>query len=182
MKIGEVVSASALRGLEAKLDLENPEDLRIGYPVIVEGRRYDFYCLVEDVVNEPSRIAERLAGSRLRDTVMPTGIEEGYGGPIFYAKAVLKPIQLIEKETGRLSGPQTIPPYFSEVRHAREPDVELIYEKTPRSAPLGTIRGVTQFYVHLDFERLTEKPFAIFGRTGMGKSILNKLVCLGILG
>ncbi|MDX1534631.1 MAG: hypothetical protein R3291_03325, partial [Thermoplasmata archaeon] len=93
MKIGEVVSASALRGLEAKLDLENPEDLRIGYPVIVEGRRYDFYCLVEDVVNEPSHIAERLAGSRLRDTVMPTGIEEGYGGPIFYAKALLKPIQ-----------------------------------------------------------------------------------------
>ncbi len=182
MKIGEVVSASAVRGLEAKLELENPEDLRIGYPVIVEGRRYDFYCLVEDVVNEPSHIAERLAGSRLRDTVMPTGMEEGYGGPIFYAKALLKPIQLIERGTGRLSEPQTIPPYFSEARHAQEADVELIYEKTPRSAPLGTIRGVTEFYVHLDFERLSEKPFAIFGRTGVGKSILNKLVCLGILG
>src|SRR2546430_10906521 len=29
--------------------------------------------------------------------------------------------------------------------------------------------------------QLVEKPFAIFGRTGTGKSILNKLVCVGIL-
>lgn len=181
MKIGEVVSASVLGGLTTKLELENPEDLRIGYPVIVEGRTYDFYCIVEDVINETSNIAERLAGSRLRDSIMPAGIQEGYGGPIFYSKALLRPIQLIDKETGRLSEPETIPPYFSETRHAMEKDVELIYRRTSGSAPLGTIRGVSEFYVHLDFDRLTEKPFAIFGRTGMGKSILNKLVCCGIL-
>lgn len=181
MKIGEVVSASVLGGLSTKLELENPEDLRIGYPVIVEGRRYDFYCIVEDIINETSHIAERLAGSRLRTSMMPLETQEGYGGPLFYSKAQLRPIQLIEKETGRLSEPETIPPYFSETRHAAEPDVELIYRKTPASAPLGTIRGVSEFYVHLDFDRLTEKPFAIFGRTGMGKSILNKLVCCGIL-
>lgn len=181
MKIGEVVSASVLGGLTTKLELENPEDLRIGYPVIVEGRRYDFYCLVHDILNETSHIAERLAGSHLRDSIMPAGLQEGYSGPLFYSKALLRPIQLIHKETGRLSEPETIPPYFSETRHATEEDVELIYEPTPGSAPLGTIRGVSQFYVHTDFETLTEKPFAIFGRTGMGKSILNKLVCACIL-
>lgn len=181
MKIGEIVSASVLGNLEAKLQLDNPEDLRISYPVIVEGQNYDFYCLVHDIVNERSDIAERLAGSRIRDTVMPSGMEEGYGGPLFYAKALLRPIQLIDKATGQLSEPQTIPPYFSDARHAQEADVELIYEQTPTSAPLGTIRGVAPFYVHLDFAKLTEKPFAIFGRTGMGKSILNKLVCLGVL-
>ncbi len=181
MRIGEIVSASVLGGLTAKLELENPEDLRIGYPVIVEGRRYDFYCMVHDIVNEASDIAERLAGSRLRDSIMPADMQEGYGGPIFYSKALLRPIQLIDKETGRLSEPETIPPYFSETRHAVEKDVELIYQKTHRSAPMGTIRGVSKFYVHVDFEKLTEKPFAIFGRTGMGKSILNKLVCCGVL-
>jgi DNA helicase HerA-like ATPase len=181
MKIGEIVSASVLKGLTFKLELENPEDLRIGYPVIVEGRRYDFFCIVHDILNETSDIAERLAGSRLRDSIMPSGMQEGYGGPIFYSKALLRPIQLIDKETGRLSEPETIPPYFSETRHAVEADVEIIYKKTARSAPLGTIRGVSKFYVHVDFERLTEKPFAIFGRTGMGKSILNKLVCCCIL-
>jgi len=35
--------------------------------------------------------------------------------------------------------------------------------------------------VQLDMKKLVEKPFAIFGRTGTGKSILNKLVCAGIL-
>jgi len=182
MKIGEIVAASVLDGLVAKLQLGNPEDLRIAYPVIVEGARYDFYCLVEDIVNEPSDIADQLAGSSISDAVVPRPeTHEGYGGPIFYSKAKLRMIQLIDKETKGLSEPQTIPPYFAECRHATREDVELIYQPTEKSAPLGTITGVEPFLVHLDVEKLVEKPFAIFGRTGTGKSILNKIVCTGIL-
>jgi hypothetical protein len=180
MKIGEVVSGSVSGGLEAKLELENPEDLRIGYPVIVEGKRYNYYCLVHDIVNEPSDIAERLAGSVARDKIVPMH-HEGFSGRIFYSKALLRPIQIIDKASGGLSTAETIPPYFAEARHASREDVELIYEVTETSAPLGTIRGVDRFYVHVDMGRLVEKPFAIFGRTGVGKSILNKLVCCSIL-
>ncbi|MFQ6106937.1 MAG: ATP-binding protein [Thermoplasmata archaeon] len=181
-KIGEVVSASVLGGLAAKLDLDNPEDLRIGYPVVVEGRTYDFYCIVHDIVNQSVEIAERLAGSRIRDSIVPLGeTHEGFSGRIFYSKANLRPIQLIHRETSRLSEPQTIPPYFSIARHADRKDVEKIYQVSLHSAPLGSIRGVERFMVHVDFDKLTEKPFGIFGRTGMGKSILNKLVCIGIL-
>ncbi|OGS49148.1 MAG: hypothetical protein A3K68_03110 [Euryarchaeota archaeon RBG_16_68_13] len=182
MKIGEIVAASVIDGLVAKLQLGNPEELRIAYPVIVEGARYDFYCLVEDVINEESDIADQLAGSSLSDVIVPKPeSHEGYGGPIFYSKAKLRMIQLIDKETKGLGEPQTIPPYFSECRHATREDVELIYQPSAKSAPLGTITGVEPFYVHLDFEKLVEKPFAIFGRTGTGKSILNKLVCASIL-
>jgi len=182
VKIGEVIQGSVKEGLEVKLQLDNPESLRIGYPVIVEGRTYDFYCLVDDIVNQQMDIAERLAGSDFRDSIVPGGgTHEGYGGPIFYSKAVLKPIQLIEKESGDLSEPQTIPPYFSEARHAAKQDVDVIYEITDTSVPLGTIRGIEPYFVHIDFAKLVEKPFAIYGRTGAGKSILNKLVCLAIL-
>lgn len=182
MKIGEVIAGSVKDGLQVKLQLENPEHLRIGFPVIVGGQTYDFYCLVEDIVNQELEIAERLAGSDFKETIVPGGgTHEGYGGPIFYSKALLKPIQLIEKESGDLSEPQTIPPYFSEARHATRKDVEHIYEITDTSVSFGTIRGIEPFYVHVDFQVLTEKPFAIFGRTGAGKSILNKLVCLSIL-
>ena len=182
MKIGEVVSGSVINGLRAKLQLENPEELRIAYPVIVEGHKYDFYCLVEDILNQESDIAEQLAGSAIGDAVMPRGsADEGYAGPFFYSMAQLRPIQLIDRESGRLSEPQTIPPYFSECRHASKDDVELIYEVTERSAPVGTITGVERFYVHIDFGKLVQKPFAIFGRTGVGKSILNKLICCSIL-
>ena len=181
MKIGEIVSASVSGGLVAKLALEEPEDLRIGYPVIVEGTRYSFYCLVHDIENQELDLAERLAGSGLQESILPEASHEGFSGKIFYSKARLRPIQLIDLETGALSEPETIPPYFSEARHALREDVEQIYEVTEGSAPLGTIRGVEKFYVHLDFEKLTEKPFGIFGRTGMGKTILNKLVCTAIL-
>ena len=182
MKIGEIVAASVIDGLVAKLQLGNPEELRIAYPVIVQGARYDFYCLVEDVLNEPSDIADQLAGSSISDVIVPRPeTHEGYGGPIFYSKAKLRMIQLIEKESGALSEPQTIPPYFSECRHATKQDVERIYEPTEKSAPIGTITGVEPFYVHVDMEKLVEKPFAIFGRTGTGKSILNKLICTAIL-
>jgi len=182
MKIGEIVSASVLGGLYAKLQLENPEDLRIAYPVIVEGKTYDFYCMVEDILNEESEIAEQLAGSAMGNVIVPTGeTHEGFAGPIFYSKAKLRPIQLIGKKDRKLSEPQTIPPYFSECRHATKEDVELIYHPTAKSATIGSITGVEPFYVQLDFEKLVEKPFAIYGRTGVGKSILNKLLCCAIL-
>ncbi|UCG70498.1 MAG: ATP-binding protein [Thermoplasmata archaeon] len=180
--IGQVVSASVLSGLEVKLALDNPEDLRIGYPAIVEGKKYDFYCMVHDVINEKMDIAERLAGSKLKESVVPiTSMHEGYGGKIFYSKAKLKPIQLIEKGSGNLSEPETIPPYFSDARHATKSDVEKLYEVTPSSAPIGNLRGVSKFKVNIDFKKLVEKPFGIFGRTGSGKSIFNKILCTSIL-
>ncbi|UCE36505.1 MAG: ATP-binding protein [Thermoplasmata archaeon] len=180
--IGEVVSASVLSGLEVKLALDNPEDLRIGYPAIVEGKKYDFYCMVHDIINEKMEIAERLAGSNLKESVVPVSdLHEGYGGRIFYSKAKLKPIQLIEKGSGKLSEPETIPPYFSETRHASKSDVEKLYEVTPSSAPIGSLRGVAKFDVNIDFGKLVKKPFGIFGRTGSGKSIFNKILCTSIL-
>ena len=169
MKIGEIVSGSVIDGLLAKLQIADPEELRIAYPVIVEGERYDFYCLVEDVMNEESDVAKQLAGSAVKDVVLPSGqSDESFSGPIFYSMAKLRPIQLIEKASGKLSEPQTIPPYFSQCRYATKADVDLIYEVTPKSAPVGTISGVEKFHVHLDFGKLAEKPFAIFGRTGTG--------------
>jgi DNA helicase HerA-like ATPase len=180
--IGEVVSASVLSGLEVKLALDNPEDLRIGYPAIVEGKNYDFYCMVHDIINEKMEIAERLAGSSLKESVVPvSALHEGYGGKIFYSKAKLKPIQLIERGTEKLSEPETIPPYFSQARHATKDDVKKLYAITPHSAPIGSLRGVSKFEVNLDFKKLVEKPFGIFGRTGSGKSIFNKILCCSIL-
>src|SRR2546428_13087715 len=71
MKVGEIVAASVIEGLGAKLQLGNPEELKIAFPVIVEGARYDFYCLVEDVLNEESEIADQLDGSSNADVILP---------------------------------------------------------------------------------------------------------------
>src|SRR2546428_12034962 len=88
MKIGEIVAASVIDGLVAKLQLGNPEELKIAFPVIVEGARYDFYCLVEDVLNEESDIADQLAGSTIADVIVPRPeTHEGYGGPHLFTQA-----------------------------------------------------------------------------------------------
>ena len=183
MKIGEVVSASVLGGIDIKLELDEPEDLRVGYPLIVEGKKYQFYCVVQDIRNPPLGIVEQIAGSELGDSVVPMispGIHEGYGGQIFFSKALLKPIQLIDVD-GKLHEPETIPPYFSRVRKAIWEDVEKIYQSTESTMSIGSLRGIPDFKIPLDIASLTEKPFAIFGRTGMGKTILCKIVCNSIL-
>ena len=176
--IGEVVSASVLGGLEVKMEMES-EDLKIGYPAVVEGAKYDFYCLIYDVLNPANEIAETVATSKFRD-VMPLSMHESFSGRILYPKAKLRPIQLIDRATGRLSEPETVPPYFSAARLATPADAKTIYRV--EGAPIGTIRGLPEFDISLNLNKLTEKPFAIFGRTGAGKSIFNKILCSGIIG
>jgi len=46
---------------------------------------------------------------------------------------------------------------------------------------VGFLRGFPEFDKPIDFELLVKKPYGIFGKTGLGKSILNKLLCLNIL-
>ncbi len=178
MKIGEVVSASVLGGIEVKLELENPEELKVGHPVIVEGQKYDFYCIVQDIFIPASELIERVAGSKHASTV-PLAAHESYAGSLFSSKAKLKPIQLIDKHN-KLGEPETIPQYLSQARLANRGDVEKIYRHTSASLPLGNLRGI-DFEIPLDFSKLAEKPFALFGRTGMGKSILSKIVCSSML-
>ncbi len=184
MKIGEVVSASVQKGIDIKLSLDNPEKVKVGFPVICEGQEYDFYCMIQDVYLPEDNMIERLADSKVGKSIIPMttpGIHEGYAGRIFYSKATLQSIQLIDKSTHDLTDPETIPSYFSICRMATQTDVEQIYAITPTSMHIGTLRGVPDFTIPIDLEKLTEKPFGLFGRTGVGKSILNKILCTCLL-
>ncbi len=183
-KIGEVVQAAVSSGIQVKLSLASPEELKTGYPVIAEGEKYDFYCVVMDVYNPPVPVIDTVATSDLAKMAIPavsTGMQKGYLGNIFYSKALLEPIQIIDKKSGDLAEVETIPQYFTEVRFATAEDVKVIYQPTETSMPLGNLRGIPEFNIPIDFEKLTQKAFAIIGRTGMGKSFLNKIICNFIL-
>lgn len=183
-KIGEVVQASVSSGIHVKLSLDSPEEIKTGYPVIVEGDKYDFYSVVMDVYNPVVPVVETVATSNLAKLAVPAvspGMQKGYMGNMFYSKIRLEPIQIIEKKTGELSEVETIPQYFTEVRFATADDVKTIYQPTKTSMPIGNLRGIPEFSIPIDFEKLTQKAFAILGRTGMGKSFLNKIICNYIL-
>ncbi len=175
-----MVEASVQKGIDVKLSLGGPEELKVGYPVMVEGKTYDFYCFVSNVFTPPVDVVERLAGSNVEALGVPPAAP-GPFGPLFYVKAQLRPIKLINRVTGLLEEPETIPPYFAPARFASREDVDRIYEPSEKTLPMGTLRGVSDFEIHYDFESLCEKPFGIFGRTGMGKSILCKIVCSSII-
>ncbi len=183
-KIGEVVEAAVSSGLEVKLGLTSPEQIKTGYPVIAEGEKFDFYSVVMDIYNPPVPVIDTVATSNLAKMAIPAvsgGMQKGYFGNIFYSKAHLEPIQIIDKKTGDLGEVETIPQYFTEVRFATAEDVKVIYQPTETSLPLGNLRGIPEFLIPIDFEKLTQKAFAILGRTGMGKSFLNKIICNFIL-
>lgn len=178
-KIGTVIAASVIDGIAAKLELDNPEELKVGYPVIIEGKNYDFYCIIKDVYSPASELIEKLAGiEKDFSTLVP--ITEHNPRTIF-SKLALRAIQIIDRNTNKIYEPETIPPYLAPVRMAVKEDVEKIYEPTKSSMSIGSLRGVPGFEIQIDFDRLTEKPFGIFGRTGVGKSILCKIICLNIL-
>jgi DNA helicase HerA-like ATPase len=183
MKIGEVVNASVSNGLDVKLELENPEELKVGYPVIVEGKKYDFYCIVKDIYTPSSELIERIACSSFAKLAIPLstpGLHQGFTGSALFYKAQLKVVQLIDKN-GKTREVETIPHYFAPVRLARKGDVEKIYTPTKDSLSIGNLRGIKDFEIPLDLSKLTEKPFAIFGRTGSGKSVLCKILCCSII-
>jgi DNA helicase HerA-like ATPase len=183
-KIGEVVEARVSTGINVKLSMGSPEEIKTGYPVIAEGEKYDFYCVVMDVYNPPVPVVETVATSPLGKAAIPAasmGMQGGYLGNIFYSKALLEPIQIIDKKTTELAEVETIPQYFAEVRFATADDVRLIYQPTRTSMSIGNLRGLPEFSIPIDFEKLTEKAFAILGRTSMGKSFLNKIICNFIL-
>src|SRR5437879_8822851 len=118
-KVGEVVDASVSSGINVKLSLGNPEELKTGYPVIAEGQKYNFYCIVMDVYNPAVPVVDTVATSDIAKSAIPavsTGMQKGYLGNIFYSKALLEPIQVIEKKTRELGEGETSTQYFTGVR------------------------------------------------------------------
>jgi DNA helicase HerA-like ATPase len=60
-------------------------------------------------------------------------------------------------------------------------EIEFIYKTSEFTDPIGFLRGFPKYEVPIDFDMLVKKPYGLFGRTGMGKSILNKILCLFII-
>jgi len=90
---------------------------------------------------------------------------------------------MIDREAGKAYNCETLPPYFSLGRLANESDVERVYKTDvlEHSQTVGTLRGVEGFEIPIDFKKLVEVPFGIFGRTHSGKTFLNKIILGNII-
>lgn len=194
-KIGEVIDANTDEGITLKI-LGAADNLKIGQPVVIETDKLLYYCIIQNMgyPKNPVSVAERFANSPFTGLIPSTEIENVRGRE-FYACAFMSCVKIIEppesvalKSDGdsvSLTGAgtrefDTIPPLFSAGRDVDQKEIETIYEKEETSESVGTLRGF-EHQIPIDFSTLVKKPFGIFGRTGLGKSILNKLLCLNIL-
>lgn len=180
--LGEVISGAVSSEIELKLKTDS-EEVRMGYPCMVEGKKYDFFCIIADICFPSSNAVTMLANAeKLRNTI-PMATIETARGRTFYSVAKLQCVQMLEKSTGKTYLFETLPPYFSSGRFANKSDVELVYQadKPELSQSVGTLRGVEGFEIPINFEKLVEVPFGIFGRTHSGKTFLNKIILGNIL-
>ncbi|MHA1214764.1 MAG: ATP-binding protein [Candidatus Hodarchaeales archaeon] len=180
--LGEVISGAVSSEIRLKLRTES-EEVRIGFPAMVEGNKYDFFCIISDISFPETNSVTMLANAeKLRNTIPMTTIDTARGRT-FYSVADLQCVQMIEKASKKTFLFETIPPYFSTGRLANKGDVELVYkaEVPEYSASVGTLRGVEGFEIPIDFKKLVEVPFGIFGRTHSGKTFLNKIIMGNII-
>ncbi|MFX0149748.1 MAG: helicase HerA domain-containing protein, partial [Candidatus Hodarchaeota archaeon] len=180
--LGEVISGAVSSAIELKLKTES-EEVRIGYPCMVEGNKYDFFCIIADICFPASNAVTILANAeKLRSTIPMTTIETARGRT-FYSVAELQCVQMIDKVTYRTYLFETLPPYFSPGRLANKNDVEVVYQTDipEHSQTVGTLRGVEGFEIPIDIKKLIEVPFGIFGRTHSGKTFLNKIILGNII-
>jgi hypothetical protein len=183
-KIGEVFYADTESGISLKI-LENPDNLKLGQPIIVDTPKYLYYCMLGRLYYPGNDTVMKFANTSLTNLIPSTQIE-GVRGKEFYGLADLNCLKIIssdcvgKNQTSELREFDTIPPVFSHCRDVTEEEINHIFKKSETTESIGKLRGF-EFEIPIDFKTLVKKPYGIFGRTGIGKSILNKLICLYIL-
>ena len=187
-KIGEVCYAdtgppSSVITLKVQ---HRPDDLRLGQPLVIESNKYLYYSLITRLYYSGNDLAEKFANTPFTGLLPPSQIE-GIRGKEFYGLADLMCLRILPNKIRDeleyrefMRGFDTIPPIFSIGREVTEDEINHIYQVSEYSDAIGTLRGF-EYEVPIDFKLLVEKPFGLFGRTGIGKSILNKIICLYIL-
>ncbi len=187
-KVGEVFCADTESSINLKI-LHRPDDLKLGQPLVIETDKFLYYCLINRLYFPLNEVAVKFANSPFTDLIPPSQIE-GVRGKEFFGLADLSclkilPLDIIkeleyseyQEQTREFD---TIPPIFSLGRQVTEKEIKLIYKTSEYTDSFGVLRGF-KYEIPIDFEQLVKKPYGLFGRTGIGKSILNKILCLLIL-
>ncbi|MHA1993571.1 MAG: ATP-binding protein [Candidatus Hodarchaeales archaeon] len=180
--LGEVISGAVSGAIQLKLRTDS-EEVKIGFPAVIEGKKYDFFSIISDIQFPTSNAVTMLANAeKLRNTI-PLNTIDTSRGRTFYSIAELQCVQLIDQISGKTFEFETLPPYFSTGRLANKSDVQRVYQTDlpENTQSIGTLRGVERFEIPIDFQKLVEVPFGIFGRTHSGKTFLNKIILGNII-
>jgi DNA helicase HerA-like ATPase len=184
MNIGEVIQASVSDEIIIKMR-DISESLRIGFPVITEGSNFDFFSIISDIETPLDNTALMFANADDYRAASPLSMlkdrETLSRGKKFFSIARLNCVKMVNKDNQQILEYETVPEHFASTRKATLQDIKLVYKETEKSQSIGTLRGLSEFSIPIDFDKLTSVPFGIFGRTNSGKTYLNKIILGNIL-
>lgn len=186
-KIGEVTCVTTRDGGNITLKIEGrPDNLKLGQPIMIDTDIYKYYCMINVLEYPENPTAQRFANTPFVNLI-PSSQVEGVRGKEFYGLSQLACLKIIptsidtaSEMSSQLREFDTIPPIFSPGRGVTDSEIGTVYQKSEKSDTIGSLRGF-DYMPPIDFSILVKKPYGIFGRTGVGKSVLNKLLCLHIL-
>ncbi|MBK8223795.1 MAG: ATP-binding protein [Candidatus Obscuribacter sp.] len=198
--LGIIIQGSLSAGLEMRLDAsQSVEDLRVGRFVVVEGANTRFFSMVTDVT---------LSSSNPNILFNPPGTDPFLmavlSGTSTFGTVKLQPMLMLEKQAlaafslgsaaalseeeneGRGLRPvKTIPSHFSQVFEASAEDFALVFGKednTPGNTYFSIGRPLNmEVPVCVNLNRFIERSNGIFGKSGTGKSFLNRIFLSGII-
>ena len=183
-ELGLIVHGSLSEGLEMRLaEGKSVEELRVGKFVVVQGDRYRFFAMLNDVQLSATHPGVLLHPPRAQETLMRAVLS----GTSTFGTIKLRPMLMIpvdadpENEDCKLPV-KTIPAHFSPVYDATREDVSQVFgdERKPKFFHVGTPLDMDT-PVCLNLDRWVERSNAIFGKSGTGKTFLTRLCLCGVI-
>ena len=93
--LGEVISGAVSSAIQLKLRTDS-EEVKIGFPAVIEGKKYDFFSIISDIQFPVSNAVTMLANAeKLRNTI-PMNTIDTSRGRTFYSLAELQCVQMID--------------------------------------------------------------------------------------
>ncbi|MBN8662764.1 MAG: ATP-binding protein [Candidatus Obscuribacter phosphatis] len=180
--LGMITQGSLSAGLEMRLDgKQSVENLRVGRFVVIEGENNRFFSMLTDVSLSSSN-----ASVMLNPPANDAFLMSVLSGTTTFGTVKLQPMLMLTKdqEERELRPVKTIPSHFSPVYEADAQDFALVFgdENEPGQAFFNIGQPLNMDVpVCINLNRFIERSNGIFGKSGTGKSFLNRILLSGVI-
>jgi len=174
--IGYVVGGSLENGVQIKLHVSS-EDVSVGSLKVAKGLRRKYLLLLNNIYHGSMEIANKLSSNNISSDLMTSMREE-------ILPSYVTGIAVAQGDNNSIEEANTIPDYLSTVTSLTLEDVKIFYGEPDENNFLklgfGSPIGIENAIIPVDIPMLTKSSFAIYGKTGTGKTVLGNIIATNI--
>jgi hypothetical protein len=174
--IGYVVGGSLENGVQIKLHVSS-EDVSVGSLKVAKGLRRKYLLLLNNIYHGSMEIANKLSSNNISSDLMSSMREE-------ILPSYVTGIAVAQGDNNSIEEANTIPDYLSTVTSLTLEDVKIFYGEPDENNFLklgfGSPIGIENAIIPVDIPMLTKSSFAIYGKTGTGKTVLGNIIATNI--